>query len=164
MLILAYLAAIVAANLSVTHFGPSAAILNSFLFIGLDLTCRDRLHELWRGRQLWPRMAALIAAGSLISYALNRDAGPIAVASFVAFASAGVADAFVYHLLRRQDWLIRANGSNLVSAAIDSAVFPTIAFRQLLPLVIFGQFLAKTLGGAGWALILNRRIAQEIHP
>jgi hypothetical protein len=51
-MIILYLAAIVAANLSVAHFGPSVAVLNAFLFIGLDLTTRDALHERWRGRNL----------------------------------------------------------------------------------------------------------------
>ena len=42
-----YLFAIVAANLLVARFGPSVTIINAFLFIGLDLTTRDGLHEAW---------------------------------------------------------------------------------------------------------------------
>jgi hypothetical protein len=61
LLIVLYLAAIVAANLSVAAGGPKAAILNALLFIGLDLTMRDLLHDRWRGRRLWVRMAAQIA-------------------------------------------------------------------------------------------------------
>jgi hypothetical protein len=51
-LIIGYLAAIMAANLLVVQFGPSIAIVSAFLFIGLDLTTRDYLHEAWRGRWL----------------------------------------------------------------------------------------------------------------
>ncbi|MCZ2895188.1 hypothetical protein MTR01_14260 [Burkholderia thailandensis] len=56
-----YIAAVVAANLSVAHFGPASTPINAFLLIGLDLAIRDRLHLNWRGRALWARMFALIA-------------------------------------------------------------------------------------------------------
>ena len=39
-----YLVAIIAANLLVAKFGPAISIVNAFLFIGLDLTARDKLH------------------------------------------------------------------------------------------------------------------------
>src|SRR5262245_13283787 len=123
ILITLYLAAIVAANLAVAAFGPAIAIVSAFLFIGLDITTRDSLHQAWHGRHLWSKMAALIAGGSLLSYLLNRNAGQIALASFIAFAASGVADTIVYHLLRRRQWWVKVNGSNIVSAAIDSLVF-----------------------------------------
>jgi hypothetical protein len=59
-LIALYLAAIVAANLSVAYFGPASTIVNAFLFIGLDLTARDRLHDAWHGRGLAWKMTLLI--------------------------------------------------------------------------------------------------------
>ena len=76
--ILLYLIAIILANLSVAIFGrnfPQITIVNALLFIGLDLTARDQLHEAWRGRGLLPKMLALIAAGSALSWLLNRAAG-----------------------------------------------------------------------------------------
>ena len=93
----AYLGAIVAANLLVARFGPGVVLLNSFLFIGLDLTTRDSLHEAWAGRRLWLRMLALIGAGSVLSALLNWRAGQIALASFVAFDVASVVDALTIH-------------------------------------------------------------------
>jgi hypothetical protein len=48
LLVLAYLVAIVAANWSVSHWGPRAAVYNAFILIGLDLVARDRLHDAWR--------------------------------------------------------------------------------------------------------------------
>ena len=152
-----YLAAIVAANLAVAAFGPRSTIINAFLFIGLDITTRDRLHEKWRGRNLFLKMAALIAAGSILSWLLNRSAGPIAVASFIAFATSGAADALTYHALREREWMVKVNGSNVISAAVDSAVFPTLAFGMLLPWIMLGQFAAKVAGGAVWAFILRSR-------
>jgi queuosine precursor transporter len=157
LLVCLYLAAIVAANLIVTRLGPSATIVTAFLLIGLDITSRDRLHEAWHGRRLWLKMAALIASGSLLSWVVNRNAGPIALASFVAFAASGAADTLTYHALRHREWLIKVNGSNLVSAAVDSILFPTLAFGQLLPLVVLGQFVAKVAGGAVWAAVLKLR-------
>jgi uncharacterized PurR-regulated membrane protein YhhQ (DUF165 family) len=152
-----YLAAIVAANLIIARLGPSATVVTAFLFIGLDITARDRLHESWHGVRLWPRMAALIAAGSLLSWLLNRNAGPVALASFVAFAASGTADTLAYHALRSRAWLVKVNGSNVISAAVDSLVFPTLAFGMLLPWVVLGQFIAKVAGGAAWAALLGFR-------
>lgn len=153
-LVLAYLGAVVAANLTIAALGPSAAIVVAFLFIGLDLTARDRLHDAWRGRQLALRMGALIAAGGLISYLLNAAAAQIAVASTVAFVAAGTADAVVYALLGERTKLLRINGSNVVSSAVDSLVFPTIAFGGLLPAIVVGQFVAKVAGGFVWSLLI----------
>lgn len=155
--VLMYLGAIIIANLTVTQFGPSIAVINAFLFIGLDLTARDRLHEEWRGKRLWLKMAALIGAGSLLSWLLNRDAGQIALASFVAFAGAGFADTLVYQLLGKKARLVRVNGSNVVSAAVDSILFPALAFGfPLLWPIMLGQFVAKTTGGALWSWPLMR--------
>lgn len=131
-------------------------MINAFLFIGLDLTSRDKLHDTWRGRGLWWKMALLIACGSALSWVLNRDAGQIALASFVAFMCAGAIDAITYHVLRDRAWMIRVNGSNTLSAAVDSIVFPTLAFGAFMPIVVVGQFSAKVLGGFAWALILRR--------
>lgn len=47
------------------------------------------------------------------------------------------------------------NGSNVAGALVDSAVFPTLAFGEVLPLVILGQFAAKSAGGAVWSLVLS---------
>lgn len=156
ILVALYLVAIVAANLLVAQFGPSISILNAFLFIGLDLTTRDVLHEKWQSN-LWLKMLALIAAGSLLSWFLNRNAGPIALASFVAFAGAGIADTVVYQLLGDKSRLIKINGSNVVSAGVDSLLFPALAFGwSLMWGIVLGQFVAKTVGGFLWSLVISR--------
>lgn len=160
--VLMYLVAIVAANLTVAMFGPSMTIVNAFLFIGLDLTARDKLHDAWHGHRLWAKMALLIATGSILSWVLNRDAGQIALASFVAFALAGAADTFAYHILRHRAWWQRVNGSNVVSAAVDSIVFPTLAFGALLPVIVVGQFAAKVVGGAVWSSIIGWAQAKRV--
>lgn len=153
-----YLAAIVAANLSVAAFGPAVAIVNAFVFIALDLTARDRLHEAWQGRGLAWKMTALIAAGSALSYALNAAAGPIALASLIASGVSAALDALCYHLLRGRVYLVKVNGSNVVAAAADSLIFPALAFGfPLLWWIMLGQFVAKVAGGAIWAWLLRPR-------
>lgn len=153
-----YLAAIVAANLLVAALGPAVTIANAFVFIALDLTSRDRLHEAWAGRGLVWKMALLIGSGSLLSWLLSASAGPIALASFAAFAVSATLDALSYQLLRERAYLVKVNGSNLVSAAADSLIFPALAFGfPLLWWVVAGQFAAKVLGGAAWSVVLRRR-------
>lgn len=150
-----YLAGIVAANLLAATFGPAITPLVAFLFIGLDLSCRDALHDRWHG-QLLPRMTALIVAGSLLSWLLNRNAGPIALASCVAFGAAALTDALIYHALRRQPWLLKVNASNIPAAIADSVIFLWLAFGVGALVLAPLQVLAKVVGGAIWSVILER--------
>jgi hypothetical protein len=149
-IVVLYLAAIVAANLSVAQWGPGVSIINAFLFIGLDLTTRDVLHARWQGRGLWVRMLALIAVGGALSWVLNRDAAQIAVASCAAFVAAGFVDTVAYQVLRRRSPRQRVSGSNVCAAAVDSLLFPTVAFGAFMPAIVVGQFIAKVAGGAIW--------------
>lgn len=155
--VILYLTAIVLANLLVAWFGPSISILNAFLFIGLDLTARDALHEQWKHDRLFLKMTALILVGSIISWLLNRNADTIAVASFVAFATAAAIDSLSYHWLRDYPRWFRINGSNLPSALADSIIFPILAFGWP-PLwgIMAGQFVAKVAGGLLWSIVLAR--------
>ena len=152
-----YLAAIVLANLMIGWFGPSISIINAFLLIGLDLTLRDELHDQWKDGLIW-KMAVLIGSGSLITVVLNWDALPIAIASSVAFLCSGIGDGLVYWRLRRRDFLVRSNSSNVVGAGIDSLIFPILAFG-FPPLwgIVAGQFIAKVFGGGIWSWILMRK-------
>lgn len=154
-LIALYLVAIVAANLSITWWGPGISIVNAFLFIGLDLTTRDRLHEMWEGNSLVWHMFALIAMGSLLSFIINDSTGPIALASAIAFGAAAITDTLVYNLLKNVKWLWRSNGSNVFSSAVDSILFPTIAFSAFVPMLVVGQFIAKIAGGFLWSIVLE---------
>lgn len=149
-----YIAALTAANLAVAWLGPTAMPVIAFILIGLDLTLRDRLHDRWRGRHLWPRMLALIVTAGAVSFWLNPASGPIAVASVVAFGLASLADAGAYHLLAGRSWAVRANGSNFVGASVDSLVFPLLAFGTALPSIVMAQLVAKVGGGMLWTIVL----------
>ena len=149
--VLVYAAAMILANLSVATFGPSVTPVNAFVLIGLDLTMRDWLHVRIKPWQ----MAALIAITGLLTYALNPAAGKIAAASACAFSAAALVDWATFTRLRGS-WMYRANGSNVAGAAVDSLIFPTLAFGALMPQIVLAQFLAKIAGGAIWTWIFNR--------
>jgi len=138
----------VAANLTVSLFGPKMIIINALLFISLDLTSRDKLHDAWRKTGLVWKMGALILVGSVLTVILNRGAGRIAIASTVAFAVAAVVDSIVYHKTGS------ITTSNVWSAAFDSLLFPWIAFGGIMPWVTLGQWAAKVFGGWVWAQVL----------
>lgn len=146
-----YAAAMTIANLLVATFGPAVTPINAFVLIGLDLALRDWLHVRLKTWQ----MGSLIAATGLLTYALNPAAEMIAIASAVAFTGAAVVDWSVFSRLRGS-WLFRANGSNVTGAAVDSMLFPTIAFGALMPHIVLAQFAAKVAGGAVWAYAIKR--------
>ena len=149
--ILIYAVAMTLANLSVATWGPAVTPINAFVLVGLDLVLRDLLHTRLR---VW-QMGALIVATGALTYLLNPAAGMIAVASSVAFTAAALVDWATFAKLRGS-WLCRANGSNVAGAAVDSLLFPTIAFGVLMPGIVAAQFVAKVAGGALWAALLER--------
>lgn len=152
-----YIAALVAANLLVAWLGVWFSLVNAFVLIGLDLSLRDKLHDLWEGDKLPIKMGGLIATASIVSYAINPVTGMIAFASLAAFSLSMVADAFAYQYLKGKNWLIRTNGSNIAGSAVDSVVFPTIAFGGLMLEIVALQFIAKVGGGFIWSKILEKK-------
>lgn len=146
-----YAATMTLANLSVATWGPWVSPINAFIFIGLDLSLRDWLHVRLK---TW-HMGALIVSASLLTYALNPSAGKIATASACAFLLSSIVDWAVFSRLRGS-WLARSNWSNVAGAAVDSLVFPTLAFGALMPGIVALQFAAKVAGGAVWAIAIER--------
>lgn len=149
--IITYAIAMTLANLSIATFGVWVSPINAFLFIGLDLALRD-----WLQMQLkaW-QMAVLIAVSGGLTYALNQDAGMIAIASAVSFTVAALVDWAVFSKITGS-WFKRANMSNVAGAAVDSIAFPTIAFGVFMPEIVVLQFLAKIAGGAVWTYLLGK--------
>jgi len=146
-----YVAVLLAANLLVGIFGPSITPILAFFLIGFDLSLRDWLHLKIKPWQ----MGGLIIFAGLLTYAVNPAAGMIAVASSVAFTTAALVDWAVF-VRMPGSWLARANGSNVAGAAVDSILFPTIAFGALMPGIVLAQFVAKVAGGAFWAYVMHR--------
>lgn len=154
--IVIYAVAMTCANLSIVAFGPWVSPINAFFLIGLDLALRDWLHVRLR---VW-QMGALIAATGLLTYILNPSAQHIAIASAASFAIAALADWLTFTKLQGS-WLRRSMGSNVVGAAVDSLIFPTLAFGALMPAIVLMQFAAKVAGGAAWAWVLSRKAKEQ---
>ena len=124
---------------------------NAFFLIGFDLAMRDWLHV----RLKQTHMLALIAGTGVLTYVLNPAAGMISIASASAFTLAALIDFAVFSKVSGS-WLKRSNTSNVAAAAVDSIVFPTIAFGALMPHIVLMQFVAKVAGGAIWAWVIAR--------
>jgi len=155
-IVIVYIAAMVTANMLVWWLGPWWSPFNSFLLIGLDLTLRDVMHERFTR---W-HLAAVICAGGLITWVLNPGAAHIAIASASAFIAAAFADWAAYQALRNRPWLVRSNASNAVGAAVDSVLFPTLAFGVFMPAIIALQFGAKMCGGLIWSILVRPLVAR----
>lgn len=155
--LIAYAVAMVAANLLVATFGPAISPINAFLLIGLDLTLRDWLHVRLKTWQ----MGGLILGTGALTYLLNPAAGMIAVASAVSFLVAALVDWAVF-VKTTGSWIKRANVSNTAGAAVDSLLFPTIAFGVLMPEIVALQFVAKVSGGAVWSYFLEKKLKHEL--
>lgn len=153
--IAAYSVAMILANLSVATWGPSVTAINAFFLIGLDLSLRDWLHVRLKAWQ----MGGLIAVTGVVTYLLNPAAGVIAIASSISFTAAALVDWAVFIRIQGS-WLKRANGSNVAGAAVDSLLFPTIAFGALMPHIVLAQFIAKVAGGAAWSYLLKMQLAR----
>lgn len=146
-----YILSMTAANLLVDQFGPAISPILAFLLIGLDLALRDWLHVRMKA---W-HMGCLIGSAGLLTFVLNPAAGQVAMASAMSFTAAALVDWGAF-LKLRGSWLFRANGSNVAGAAVDSLLFPTIAFGALMPHIVLMQFAAKVAGGAVWAYVIDR--------
>jgi len=152
-----YLAAIVAANLIVTWLGAWVSPYTAFALVGATFTIKDILQDKWTKNGLTWRMGLLIGAGSFLSWAFNRNAGRIALASFAAFAISTTVDVVVYALLHKNSRWRRVGWSNACGAIADSIVFPALAFGWPPdPLIVYQQIIAKGFGGQIWSLILTR--------
>ena len=154
--LLIYASSMILANLLVSTFGPSITPINAFLLIGLDLTLRDWLHVRLK---TWQMGCLIIGTGGL-TYLLNPAAGMIAAASAVSFLVAALVDWAVF-MKTTGSWIKRANISNTAGAAVDSLLFPTIAFGVLMPEIVILQFIAKVSGGAIWSYFLEKKLKHE---
>lgn len=157
--VIVYALAMTIANLSIAEFGPKVSPINAFFLIGLDLALRDWLQVKLKTRE----MGLLILASGGITYLLNPSAEMIAIASAIAFTGAAVVDWVVFTKVTGS-WFKRANTSNVAGAAVDSLLFPTIAFGSLMPHIVLMQFVAKVCGGYVWALLLNHVSKANLHP
>lgn len=145
----AFVATVYAANWAVTHYGIVDVGFGlqapaGVWFAGVGFLLRDWLHEL-AGR-LW--VVGAIVVGAALSYWLGAgDQIPgghvsLAVASALAFGLSEFADFAVYTPLRERTVAGAVGASQVVGAAVDSALFLYLAFGSLA--FFWGQFVAKS--------------------
>lgn len=160
----AFVATVIAANWALERFGIVPLGFGfegpaGVFFAGLGFLLRDALHEV-AGRA-WVVGSILVGAAVsyLISDAITIPGGhvPIAVASAVAFLLSEFADFSVYTPLRERSvgWAVGA--SQVVGAAVDSAVFLWLALGSLA--FFWGQFIGKTylvIPAVGLLLVARR--------
>lgn len=153
MLVLIYIAAICAANLSAATFGIWVTPLNAFFLIGLELVLRDILHH----RLKKTEMVLVVLVAGVLSFLINIDAKNIAIASFLAVVVSCFVDYVVYSKTTGS-WTKRSNTSNIASGFTDSLIFPIVAFGTFIPSVFLLQWAAKVFGGALWVKIFSRKL------
>lgn len=149
-------ATVLAANWAIERWGfvtvwpwPLLVAPAGVYFAGFAFGLRDVVHE------TLGRLAVFgcIAAGGALSWFVSPA---FAVASATAFTFSELADLSVYERFRGRGWMKAAAASNVVGAAVDSALFLWIAFESLEHLA--GQFVGKLwAGAAGVALVAGVR-------
>ena len=159
-----YIAAVVAANLLVKHYGPQAAPAIAFVAVAAVLIFRDQFADLVGSRtRSQVLQAGLIALGALATYLINENAATIAKASVIAFAASELTEQAVYLGLRNRPWMERAPWAAVPAAAVDSVLFITIAFSFNF-WIIAAQFGCKVGGAYLWANAIDRWKARSGQP
>ena len=149
LVVFAFVGTVIAANWALETYGivPLGFGLEGpagVFFAGLGFLLRDLLHEL-AGRS-W--VLAAIGVGAILSWWISDNATipgglvPIAAASGCAFLLSELADFSVYSPLRDRSLAGAIGLSQVVGAAVDSALFLWLAFGSLA--FFWGQFVGKT--------------------
>jgi len=139
VLLMGYVAAIVAANWAIARFGivPVGFGLMApagVFFAGLCFEFRDLVQDTL-GRW-WAVVAILI--GAFLSAFISKQ---FAVASGVAFLLGELADFTIYTPMRQRFWLVAMIVANTIGDIVDSAIFLYLAFGSLN--FITGQVIGK---------------------
>lgn len=159
ILVIAYIAVIIAANITATWFvGPIA--IGTLLF-GAIFTLRDRLHA--HGRRVVYSAICASAIGSAIVALVGGAEWRVIVASVVALVLSEATDTEIYHRTAGA-WLRRVAWSNAAAIPLDTALFNAIAFWGVLPLsflvsVFAADIVIKVVTSGVIAWFLNSSIA-----
>lgn len=147
--VLLYLVSIVAANITVSLW-QWMAYVNSVLFIGLDLTLKDKFQLQLR----WWQVLSIVLLGGLITFIINASFMPIAIASTVALIGAFSVDYICFMLFKQSIWH-RVMISNVFGAFTDSLLFALLAPFPFTWGFVAIMSVLKIIGGAisGYILI-----------
>lgn len=158
-----YLAAFVAANLLVNHFGAYGLWFSSFFLIPFDFVCRCLFHESWQGKRLIINLSCLTILAGCLTFLINNSALYIALASFSGFTAAQISAGIFYQMNKSKSWFYKVNVSDLIAIVFDSIVFQLVAFSSIAPGVTLGQIVIKFLGGLMWYFILKNKFNEIKH-
>lgn len=156
LLAVGYVGAAVVANQLVWKYGQPVLLFTAFVFIPFDFMARDALHRRWESERLVWKMCSLVLCGSLVTFLLNPASGYVALASALAFAWASATDGVVFSMLRGRQMIHRMLISNCIGAAVDSIMFPLVAFGVVDYWLSAGQTAVKIAGGFVWSVIFVR--------
>lgn len=155
IMVFLFLAAFVAANLIVKHYGAPGLLIASFVLIPFDFVCRCLIHEKLSGKRLVLLLSGLTVAAAGITMLINRDATRVALGSIAGFTAAQFfAGAFYQNVKREGSWFLKVNISDLIAIVFDSIAFQLVAFATVNPLVMVGQMCIKFAGGLLWYFII----------
>jgi uncharacterized PurR-regulated membrane protein YhhQ (DUF165 family) len=155
-----FVGAVVAANLLVYTFGPIALPFTAFVLIPFDLVARDVLHEKWAAqsrKEVYTAFLLLICTAGMFTVVIHPGSGWVVAGSVAGFTGATLANTVGYDLILhyRPDvsrfW--RMTISNVFGAAMDSLLFPLVAFGAVGPWIAVSQWGSKSIGGVVWALL-----------
>lgn len=136
-----YVSLFILANLLVGIFGPWITPINALVIIGADMVIRDRIQ--YENGFSWAIFCCLLAG--IITFLINPETQMIAVASFVSILLAGISSALVFKL-KNGNFYSKSYPANVICAAIDSLVFPYVAFGSIMFDISLMQFIAKVVG------------------
>lgn len=158
IIMLLFLAALVAANLIVNHFGSYGLLFSSALLIPFDFVCRCIIHERYKGTRLLAVLSALTIAASILTYIVNTQAKSVAIASVCGFIAAQLAAGIFYQCFKSKSYFVKVNGSDLVAIVFDSLLFQFIAFGTIIPTITAGQVCIKLAGGLVWYFLIFKKL------
>lgn len=147
--VLLYLVTIVFANVTVSIW-QWMAYVNSLVFIGLDLTLKDKFQI----NLPWYIVLCIALLGGIITLWLNIGFMPIAVASTAALIVAFTVDYIAFLLFKQSIWH-RVMISNVLGAFADSLVFALLAPFPFTWGFVLTMWVLKVIGGtiSGYVLI-----------
>jgi uncharacterized PurR-regulated membrane protein YhhQ (DUF165 family) len=163
LIFIAFLAAFVAANLIVKHYGAYGLWVSSFTLIPFDFIARSIIHEKLSGRRLLGALFGLTIAAAALTALINWEARRVALASIGGFTAAQITAGVFYQWrkMKQDGFFIKVNGADLVAIVFDSIVFQYIAFAVISWSVTGGQIAIKFLGGLLWYFIIFKLFKYE---
>jgi uncharacterized PurR-regulated membrane protein YhhQ (DUF165 family) len=147
---------LVLANLMVFKTGQAALLLTGLILVPFDFAVRIQLQERWARSGVWIRLILLMVVGGVLTVLILPDARWVAIASVSAFVASSLAGALVYALLAHHEKRLARIASIGSMAALDSIVFPLLAFPEVSTGLMLAQCAMKWGAGLGFLAVLQR--------